>query len=69
MFVFKKSKADAAASREAEVYASAAATAAAMFLYFAAIRAACVQLTGGVAHPATEAVLGNAARVAHGQRL
>ena len=38
MFVFKKSKADAAAQREVKVYSEVATTAAAMFLFFAAIR-------------------------------
>ncbi len=36
--MFKKSKADQAAAREAQVYADVSTTAAAMFLFFAALR-------------------------------
>jgi hypothetical protein len=42
MFVFKKSKADKAGQREATIYADVASTAAAMFLFFAALRVTCV---------------------------
>ncbi len=38
MFVFNKGKADKAASREAQVYADVAQTAAVMFLFFTALR-------------------------------
>jgi hypothetical protein len=38
MFVFKKNSADKAKSKEAKAYADVAATAAAVFLFFAALR-------------------------------